>query len=351
MLPLRTAALLGALLLAVPVAGHASEASPASGGPADTGHTVAGLTPPDAPAPVTHVVAVSVDGLNPRALVRLGRSRTPHLHALLARGASTLDARTSHETTVTLPNHTGMVTGRPVRLRLGGHGVRWNSDRPSPATVQEAADGPVGSVFSAVADAGGSTALFASKSKFRLWQRSWPDAIDRTTVRTHNGRLVDAFVADLGTDRAFRFVHLSRPDVVGHRAGYMSRPYLRAVRRADRLVGRVVAAVATDPLLEDTTAIVLTSDHGGLGREHDEVRDPSNFRIPFVVTAPGVEPGSDLYALNPGRARPGRHRVAYAAERQPVRNSDLANLALDLLGLPALEGSRANADQDLDVGR
>lgn len=344
-LPLRAAAAATALALLVSPAAADATTLAASGTDG---------TAPDLPAvsgPAGHVVAISVDGLNPRALDRLGRRRTPNLHRFLAAGASTLNARTSHEMTVTLPNHTGMVTSRPVRVALGGHGVDWNSDRTTPATVQEAAGEPVESVFSAVSAAGGSTALFASKTKFTLWQRSWPDDIDVTTVRADNARLVDAFVADLGTERAFRFLHLSHPDVVGHKKRYMSRAYLRAVERTDRLVGRVVRAVRADADRRASTTLILTADHGGMGYHHDEVRDPQNFRIPFAVRGPGIEPGTDLYALNPDRARPGRHRIAYSAERQPVRNSDLANLALDLLGLPALADSRINVAQDLDVRR
>ena len=47
-------------------------------------------------------------------------------------GAFTLDARTEREQTRTLPNHTGMLTGRRIDARRGGHGVTYNPDRPQP---------------------------------------------------------------------------------------------------------------------------------------------------------------------------------------------------------------------------
>ena len=62
----------------------------------------------------------------------------------------------------------------------------------------------------------------------------------------------------------------------------------------------------------------------------------------------GVGPGTDLYDLNPDYADPGRDRMSYDGV-QPVRNGMVANLVLDLLGLPAVPGSEHDAAQDLDV--
>jgi hypothetical protein len=300
---------------------------------------------------VQSVLAISLDGLNPEALERLGRARTPRLHALMDAGASTLNARTERELTITLPNHTGMVTGRRVTADQGGHGVTWNDDRRRPRTVQAAASAPVASVWTQVHEAGGSTALFASKTKFTLWNRSWPASIDRTVIQLDNARLVTAAVRDLeDSARAFRFVHLSLPDSVGHARGFMSRAYLRAVEQADALVGRLVDAVDADPSLAASTAVIVTSDHGGRGTDHSDARSLANYRVPFMVTGPGVAVGTDLYELNPDDHRdPADRRTAYGQARQPVRNGDVANLALDLLDLDAVPGSEHNFLLDLDV--
>lgn len=323
-------------------------ATTSAGDPGRADHSVQRSSDPE--APVTGVLAISIDGLNPSALQRLGRKGTPNLHRLMRRGASTLNARTEFEATITLPNHTGMVTGRRIDAATGGHGVTWNDDRLSPATVQQAADHDVDSVFSVVHDAGGSSAVFASKTKFSLWQRSWPEGVDESLIIANNGRLVTTLERDLAsTPRTFRFLHLSRTDVIGHAKGFMSRPYLRAVRRVDALVGRAVKAVTSDPALKASTAIILTSDHGGLGANHDVAQSLANYRIAFMVRGPGVDAGADLYALNPDYRNPGRGRPGYARTRQPVRNGAVANLSLDLLGLPPVPGSEHDAAQDLDL--
>ncbi|MGF9754200.1 alkaline phosphatase family protein [Microvirga sp. 0TCS3.31] len=301
--------------------------------------------------PVDSVVAISVDGLNTDALGKLGPARTPHLHDLVDSGASTLNARTEHELTITLPNHTGMVTGRRIEASTGGHGVTWNDDRRRPATVQAAAGQRVESVFTQVSAAGGSTALFASKTKFSLWKRSWPLSIDTTRIQLDNTRLARSVRRDLrDNERAFRFVHLSLPDAVGHDHGFMSPRYLRAVQQVDALVGSIVDAVRDDTELVGRTAIILTSDHGGLGASHSDARRLANYRVAFMVAGPGIPAGADLYELNADDYRdPGTRRTTYGQSPQPVRNGDLANLALDLLDLPAVPGSEHNSSLDLDV--
>jgi predicted AlkP superfamily pyrophosphatase or phosphodiesterase len=301
--------------------------------------------------PITSVLAISIDGLNPDALEQLGADGTPNLHQLMADGASTLNARTEHELTITLPNHTGMVTGRRIESATGGHGVTWNDDRRLPPTVQAAASKRIESVFTSVKAAGGTTALFASKTKFSLWKRSWPASIDTTRIRLDNTVLARSVRRDIADrDRTLRFVHLSLPDVVGHDRGFMSKAYLRAVERVDALVGDIVGAVESDPGRAASTAVILTCDHGGRGTDHSDATKLANYRVAFMVMGPGVAAGADLYDLNADDYRdPGTRRTTYRAALQPVRNGDLANLALDLLDLDAVPGSEHNFALTLDV--
>jgi predicted AlkP superfamily pyrophosphatase or phosphodiesterase len=300
---------------------------------------------------VTTVIAVSIDGLNPSAIRKLGARGAPTLHRLIKRGASTLNARTERELTDTLPNHTGMVTSRRITAAKGGHGVTWNDDRKQPATVQEAAGHRVASVFSVIHRADLKTAMFASKTKFSLFERSWDRAIDRSTIRPANARLVRLLRHDIANKtRGFRFVHLSAPDVAGHAHGFMSPAYLDAVRATDRLLGKVVKSIQADDTLAGNTVLVVTADHGGKGANHRDPTKLANYRIPFIVWGPGVDHGADLYDLNPDYADPGRKRTTYASGRQPVRNGDVANLVTDLLGLDPLAGSQLDSEQDLDVG-
>ncbi len=297
-----------------------------------------------------HVIAISVDGLNPRALKKLGRSGTPNLHRLIVdEGAGTVNARAQLEMTVTLPNHTSMVTGRRIKAAKGGHGVTWNDDTVT-KTVQQAAGDDVESVFTQVHDAGGTTAVYATKSKFWLFERSWPASVDKNVIEVEkNGPVVQALLSDLSTKPAsFSFLHLGKPDQMGHKFGWMTPKYLRAVAKMDKLIGKVMAQVESKPSLRDSTVIVLTADHGGIPgtRNHVQKKNREDYRIPFAVWGAGVD-HADLYALNPTRQSPGSGRPGFGAAVQPIRNGEVANLSLDILGVDAVPDSLWNSGQDL----
>jgi hypothetical protein len=310
---------------------------------------------------IDHVIAISIDGLNPRAIEKLGKSRTPAFHRLMREGAYTLNARTVHEQTITMPNHTAMLTGRRVDDRHGGHGYTGNFD--TGGTVHRAAGHYVASVFDVVHDNGGSTAMFASKAKFRLYSRTWNTygaadrtgrndgraKIDRFTIDRNNTRLVAKLTAELRrSPREFTFVHLSLPDRAGHTHTFMGKQYLVAVQRTDQLLGRILNTVAADPALRRHTLVLLTVDHGGRGAMHYAPSKLQNYRIPFMVWGPGVAAGRNLYGLNPSFRNPGASRTSYRG-KQPIRNADIANVVTDVLDLPRVPGSEFDSPRTLNL--
>jgi Type I phosphodiesterase / nucleotide pyrophosphatase len=313
---------------------------------------------------VNRVIAISIDGLNPRAIQKLGRSRTPAFHRLMREGAFTLNARTVREQTATLPNHASMLTGRRVDDKHGGHGYTYNFDNGE--TLHRTAGHYVASVFDVVHDNGGSTAMFASKIKFKLYMRTWnthgaPDRtghndgrakIDRFVIDLDNTRLVAKVTAELRhSPREFTFVHLSLPDRVGHAHSFMGKDYLAAVQRTDRLVGRILKTVAARPALRRHTLVLLTADHGGRGSAAHYVPGKlENYRIPFIAWGPGVPAGRNLYGLNPKFDSPGDSRTDYRG-KQPIRNADIPNVVTDALDLPRVPGSEFDNPRILNLFR
>jgi predicted AlkP superfamily pyrophosphatase or phosphodiesterase len=302
------------------------------------------------------VVVISVDGFNQSALSKLPARYTNNFRAMRTYGTSTTNARTAVEQTNTLPNHTGMLTGRRITTS-SGHNVTFNYDPGS--TLARVNGHYVPGIFDIAHDRGLSTAMYTSKSKFRFFDRSWGPtygAVD--SVGVDNGRdKLDAFVLGRPTIAAsallrnlsssnphnLQFWHISLPDAAGHAHGFMSGAYIRAVRSTNYLLGRFFLTLRDHPTTRARTSVILTADHGGLGASHLDARKLANFRIPFYTWGRGVTRGPRLYIANPGRYYPNTRRVGYSGP-QPIRNLDTANTALRLLGMPSLPGAPAPLD-------
>jgi hypothetical protein len=308
--------------------------------------------------------------VRPDALTVLGGEQVPNFFRLRREGVFTSNARADVDMTVTLPNHTCMITGRRV-TGAEGHGWIVNTDPFPGMTLQKNRGTYVASLFDVAHDHGLRTGLFVSKTKFSLYDSSFDerngapdsvppddgqDKIDRFVVNEDTAALMSAFLAEeTSTPFDVAMLHLRDPDTAGHASNWdlnAGSAYLDAVRHVDQLLGRLLEAVETTDSLKNRTWIVLTADHGGiLGTIRHDVNDsPEDYTIPFVIWGPGVPAGADLYALNQGtRREPGHERIPYEEAVQPVRNGDAGNLVLSLLGLPAIPGSTLNQKQDLNV--
>ncbi len=314
------------------------------------------------------VFVISVDGLRSDAIPAGGPRRLPALHRLL-RGASTLNARTDPDSTLTLPNHTSMITGRTM-AGPDGHGWTLNDDPPPDETLHTRAGFEVASVFDVARGHGVRTGCFFSKSKFSLWINSYNGgrepqdmAIFRAGLKEEMRGITDEALAALEAwDRGLLFLHYAGPDLSGHEHGWdisPDSPYMQAVGEIDAELGRLLDAIELRENYRGRCAVIVTADHGGgyPFKTHFAAHMWVNYIIPFLVWAGDGGRTFDLYAMNadvrrdpslanPPAAEPGD--VA-AQRRQPIRNGDAANLALHLLGLPSVPGSTLNANQDLRI--
>ena len=316
---------------------------------------------------VSHVIIVSVDGFNPDAMTNVPASSIPNLTDLY-NGSSTLNARSAYSHTITLPNHASILTSRPI-TGTGGHGYTDNSD-PAPAVTLHTNRGAyVAGVFDVAHDNGLFTSMYVSKSKFSLFDISWNatngapdltgadngrDKIDTFLYSTNAASLASGVIADLtasASSRSLIFVHDARPDDALHASGCGSSQYNDSIIAVDQSLGQIMNAIRNNPALNNRTAIILTADHGCSGTGHDDASDPENYTVPFMVWVGDGLPSKDLYAINVvSRTNPGTTRPLDAPEpNQPIRNADAGNLALDLLGLPAIPNSLVNAGLDLEV--
>lgn len=331
------------------------------------------LPPAPPPGPIKHVIHISVDGLRSDAVTILGPALAPNFFRLREEGAFTDNARTDPEIANTLPDHASQFTSRGV-FGDDGHGWLINEDPGSPSTVHLLKGEYVPSVFDVVHDSGLSTALYANKEKFAIFDRSWNelfgatdetgedngrDKIDTAFIDDEMATVAAAFVADMASSKyTYAFLHFRQPDSTGHDSNWDLSPgsdYLDAVVDVDELLGDVIDLVETDPELSGNTVVILTADHAGeLGTDaHVLLPDLGIIEsgiIPFYVWGATVAPGADLYAINAtSRRDPGRSIPPLSDPVQPIRNGDAGNLALDLLSLPAIPRSAINTPADLGV--
>jgi len=252
-----------------------------------------------------HVIVVSIDGLRADAIEAAGATT---LRRLVSGGSATLEAQTILPSK-TLPSHTSMLTG----VLPETHGITWNSDR-----TDDVGTVSVPTVFKLVKDAGYSTAAFFSKSKFRhlVTEGSLDEA------RFPNGGVLPASrtVTDAIRYMQYRrpnllFVHIADTDFMGHRVGWMSGMYLRAVREADEGVEALLEA-AEDAYGEGNFTLIVTADHGGHGHDHgsDQAVDMT---IPWISYGKGIRE---------------EHRIAGA-----VRTVDTAATVLRMMGVAVPE--------------
>src|SRR5262245_11197746 len=128
-----------------------------------------------------YVLHISIDGLRPSYMQTvIDGGFAPNLRRFQDEGAWTNNARTDYTHTITLPNHTSMITGRPVSLPAGmpaqtQHGYTDNIVPPTTTTIHNftTPDWYKASTFDVVHDAGYATAMYASKTKFILYQQSY----------------------------------------------------------------------------------------------------------------------------------------------------------------------------------
>ena len=330
--------------------------------------------------PADHVLLISVDGLRSDALLAAGPEVLPHFFQLME-FPGTLNARTDPAATVTLPNHTGMITGR---LMSGPGGHRWKKNGiPEPEeTVHSIAGAYLASIFDKPHDNGVFTALLAGKEKFLLFDRSWNksngapdlsgvnhgrDKIDVYLFEKNHELLANKALQCWGSQkRTLVFFHDSAPDLAGHEFGWdltQGSKYLAALVEVDARLGRFLQAGKTRASLMHRCALVLTADHGGGSpfRGHSLADQWVNATIPLLTWFSGPKnwkdaPAArtaltagplrvDLYALlDPSRADPGQSLGLPIWGGKPLRNRDLYFLSQSFLGFgnPALPWSQTS---------
>ncbi len=256
--------------------------------------------------PAKHVVLFLFDGTNPNVLYDMAaRGEAPNTARLLAGGTAFQHGAIAGLPTVTLANHTSIVTGRlPGHHgilhnawfdRRSGQQVITNSNATWPTAMQSVSDG-VESIHSVLHrhEPGVFTAsvnepcdIGADFSTFHYIRKGdvpplpdheglpntterfvrpskdyrWSSVIDHMCVEQATGILGGSFRDETFPLPRFMFANFTLTDAAMHEGGPHSEIAAASVRDSDARMGEIIAAVERAGVLDDT-AFVLVADHG-----------------------------------------------------------------------------------------
>lgn len=334
----------------------------------------------------TLVFHISIDGLTPSTIIKLGRDKLPNLYKIRDHGIFTDNGRTDYWYTTTLQNHTSMFTSRPSnpvtisQRTFPGHNVSFNSFNSlstdgSGKDIHQINNNYVKSVFDMLKQHGLRSAIYVGKSKLSFFDESYDekrDNIDEIDIYFYDGQykkepdtdgpikivkeVEKAVVNNNLCD--YNFIHFKGTDTVGHKYGWNTDQYDKSLMAIDQDLGYLMSLL--EKINQKKIFIVLTSDHGGGGDlysvigyicGHCQPNFPLNFTIPFyVLRLNHTFPVKDLYKFNKTRIEP-KHNInpPYSDLAIPIRNGDCANFILYLFNKPPIENSFINKSQDLRI--
>ncbi|HTS31331.1 MAG TPA: alkaline phosphatase [Bryobacteraceae bacterium] len=231
------------------------------------------------------VIVIGVDGLS---VDGVNKAHIPRLKRLMERAAWTLEARAVLPT-LSSPNWESIITGAGTEQ----HGITSNGYLRKLVEFQPAcldAQGMFPTIFGLLRaarpsariavfhDWGGFANLLEKNAPDVLKHESGPEKTTAAAIQYWKGNLP-----------ALLFIHLDNVDHTGHEEGWSSPAYLRAVEDADKHIGEILDMV-NEASAEDSTFIMITSDHGGKGRNHGG-NSMEEMLVPWVFSGPDVAPG------------------------------------------------------------
>lgn len=233
-------------------------------------------------AQVDHVIVIGIDGLG-AAAVR--ENPTPNIHKLMAEGAWTLKAR-GVMPTVSSPNWASMIMGAGPEQ----HGVTSNQWQVDKFEFQPVCRGSA-AIFPTIFGILRQQKIGARISILHDWddfQRLVEPGVATLIQNTPGAKAtVDAAQkAWLEHSPTLMFLHLDDVDHAGHENAWESQQYRDAVAAVDTLVGGLMTVVRQSPQAA-RTAILLSADHGGVGK-HQGGMTMTELEIPWIASGAGI---------------------------------------------------------------
>jgi predicted AlkP superfamily pyrophosphatase or phosphodiesterase len=238
---------------------------------------------------IKHVIIIGVDGMSPDGIMH---AHAPNMDTLIARGSHTFKCQ-AVKPTVSSPNWESIITGAEPKQ----HSVWGNEWKVRDVKDSVFCNGKKGHIFPTIF-----RVLREQKPKAKIFCFSnWWSFVRLVEPRVCNAKQRTLTMGLTGSRAAtciqvrkpdLLFMHLDRVDEYGHKYGHGSPQYYEAVGTADEIIGQVMRAVKKAGL-ENSTAIMIIADHGGIGHGHGG-NTPQEVNVPFIICGPSIKKGYQI---------------------------------------------------------
>ncbi len=232
--------------------------------------------------PVKRVILIGIDGVSAEGLQY---ASIPVINSLIKQGSISLKTR-GVMPTVSAPNWATILSGAGPEQ----HGVTSNSWSLSNQGFEPTAkdsDGYFASIFSLIRKQmpKAVTAMFYDWD----WLGTFVNKKYITKEQYIQGYVMVTSVALNYIKKekpVFTFIYYGHPDEVGHEKGFGTPAYFQAINDIDTEIGKLVAGIKESEM-DKNTSIIITSDHGGIGKDHGG-ESMTELEVPWIISGPGI---------------------------------------------------------------
>lgn len=255
---------------------------------------------------VKHIIIFGIDALS---IDGLQTARTPNLDFIMNNGAYSVHSR-GVMPTVSAPNWASLLMGAGPEQ----HGITSNewdpADPPFPAVTGKGKLFPsIVSILKEQQPASITAALF-DWDKFQVMLPK-EDLDFSLLTKTQSETITTGIDYFLSIKPTLTFLYMTFVDDAGHHYGHGTREYYSAITQADSLLGLILQAIKKNRL-DDSTLIIVVSDHGGVQKGHGG-ESLAEIEVPMFIYGTGVCRGKEI--------------------KEPVNNYDCAATIAYILGL------------------
>lgn len=238
-----------------------------------------------------HVLLIGIDGWGAYSVPKA--HDIPNLRKLMADGCYTLKKRCVLKSESAI-NWASMFNGAPTEM----HGyTNWNSRVPEIPSAAVGSHNIYPTIYSIIreqmpkAETGCIAEWDGIKYLVDSLSISYVDvASNYEKDDTQLTRMAEKYIKD--KKPTFVSVCYDQIDHVGHAIGHDTPQYYDVLASIDMQIGRLVQALK-DAGIYDDTIIMVTADHGGIGRSHGG-QTLMEMEIPFIICGKNVKKGMQI---------------------------------------------------------